>query len=187
MTALTADLFVSADGFAAAENAGPFFDLGGPELTAWVRTELSRPQVLLMGRVTFELMAPMTASAGDEDSVRMTSLPKVVFSNTIDDATAWANTTVLNGDLAESIESLKCSSTSPIRSFGSITLVKGLMRAGLVDRLRLMIFPLTVGSDGREPAFAGYPRTGLELTSTTLLDGRLLLLEYRPESGSATA
>jgi dihydrofolate reductase len=182
MTELTADLFVSADGFAAAENAGPFFDLGGPELTAWVRAELSRPQVLLMGRVTFELLAPVTASADDEDSVRMTSLPKVVFSNTLDDATAWANTTVLTGDLAKSIDSLKQSSTAPIRSFGSITLVKGLMQAGLVDRLRLMVFPLMVGPDGREPAFAGHPRTGLDLASTTVLDGRLLLLEYRPAS-----
>ena len=181
MTELIADLFLSVDGFAAAENAGPFFDLGGPELAAWVRTELSHPQVLLMGRVTYEMLAPITASADDPDSARMTALPKVVFSNTLDDATTWANTTVLNGDLAKSIESLKHSSTAPIRSFGSITLVQGLIQAGLVDRLRLMIFPLTVGPDGREPAFAGYPRTGLTPTSTTVLDGRLLLLEYRPD------
>ena len=187
MTELTADLFLSVDGFAAAEKAGPFFDLGGPDLAAWVRTELSRPQVLLMGRVTYEMLAPITASAADEDSRRMTSLPKVVFSNTLNDATTWANTTVRPGDLADSIRSLKRDTADPIRTFGSITLVQGLIQAGLVDRLRLMIFPLTVGPDGREPAFAGYPRTGLTLTSTTVLDGRLLLLEYHPESTSAAA
>ncbi len=179
MSELTADLFLSVDGFAAGENAGPFFDLGGPELATWVRTELDRPQVLLMGRVTFEEMAPMAASATDEGSVRMTSLPKVVFSNTLGDTAAWANTSVLSGDLTDGIRSLKRDCAEPIRTIGSISLVEGLMRAGLVDRLRLMIFPLVIGPDGRRPAFAGYPRTGLGPASTTVLDGHTVLLEYR--------
>jgi hypothetical protein len=76
--------------------------------------------------------------------------------------------------------SLKRQSGDPLRSIGSITLVKSMLRLGLVDRLRLMIFPLILGEDGREPAFAGYPRAGLGLAATRVLDSRLVLLEHRP-------
>jgi riboflavin biosynthesis pyrimidine reductase len=55
-----------------------------------------------------------------------------------------------------------------------------MMRLGLVDRLRIMMFPLTLGADGREPIYAGYPRAGFELISSQVLDSRLVLLEYRP-------
>jgi riboflavin biosynthesis pyrimidine reductase len=51
---------------------------------------------------------------------------------------------------------------------------------GLVDRLRIMTFPLTLGGAGREPALAGYPRAALELVSTRVLEPRLVLLDYRP-------
>lgn len=54
------------------------------------------------------------------------------------------------------------------------------LELGLVDRLRLMIFPLTLGDAGREFAYAGYPRADLELAASTVLDRRLALLEYRP-------
>jgi hypothetical protein len=46
-----------------------------------------------------------------------------------------------------------------------------------------MIFPLTLGQAGREAAYAGYPRAGLELVTTAVLDSRLALLEYRPRIG----
>jgi len=55
------------------------------------------------------------------------------------------------------------------------------MHLGLVDRLRLMVFPLILGSAGREPIYDGYPQAGLELIDTKVLDSRLILLEYRPE------
>lgn len=55
-----------------------------------------------------------------------------------------------------------------------------MMQLGLVDRLRLMVFPLILGSAGREPIYAGYPQVGLDLIDTQVLDSRLTLLEYRP-------
>ena len=54
------------------------------------------------------------------------------------------------------------------------------MQQGLVDRLRLMVFPLVLSSAGREPSDAGYPQAGLELINTKVLDSRVILLEYRP-------
>ena len=55
-----------------------------------------------------------------------------------------------------------------------------MMQLGLVDRLRLTIFPLVVGSAGKETIYAGYPETRFELIDTKVLDSRLIVLEYRP-------
>jgi len=68
----------------------------------------------------------------------------------------------------------------PLRSIGSISLVRSMISLGLVDRLRVMVFLLILGRSGREPAFAGYPDTVLDLVGSTVLDSRLTLLEYRP-------
>ena len=61
--------------------------------------------------------------------------------------------------------------------------VRSLFELFLVDRLRLAMFPLVLGPDGREPWFAGYPRAGLDLMASAVLDGRISLLEYRPVPG----
>ena len=59
-------------------------------------------------------------------------------------------------------------------------MVKALLGLGLVDRLRLVVFPLILGETGREPIFAGLPDIGLELVGTGALDGHLVALEHRP-------
>jgi dihydrofolate reductase len=187
MTDLTADLFVSVDGFASGTDVGPFFGYGGPELETWVRETLDQPHVVIMGRVTYEAMAAISAAATDEISVRMTDLPKVVVSNTLTEPLAWRNTRLLRGDLALGMRALKQESDTPLRSIGSITLVKAMMELGLVDRLRLTIFPLTLGADGRDPAYSGYPRAGLDLVETKVLDSRLVMLTYRPGNAPAGA
>ncbi|MGI5155528.1 dihydrofolate reductase family protein [Microbispora sp. CA-102843] len=180
MADLTADLFVSLDGFAAGVDVGAFFDYPGPDLDAWIREATDEPQLMLMGRVTYEALAAISSAATDEASTRMNDLPKAVFSNTLREPLVWKNTRLVRGDLAEQVRALKQESDVPLRSIGSLSLVRSLMELGLVDRLRLMVFPLTLGGDGREPAYAGYPRTGLELAATRVLDSCLVLLEYRP-------
>ena len=67
----------------------------------------------------------------------------------------------------------------PLRTVGSLTLVRSLLDLNLVDRLRLAVFPLVLGPDGREPRFAGYQRAGLDLLTTSVLDDRIVLLEYQ--------
>ena len=182
MADLTADLFVSLDGFARGENAGPFFGYAGPDLSAWVNAAVSEPQLLLMGRVTYEAMAAISSIATDEASVRMTEQQKAVFSNTIPEPLIWANTRLVAGELGPAIRALKRESSVPIRTIGSLALVNGMMRLGLVDRLRILTFPLTLGADGHEPIYAGYPRESFELISSQVLDSRLVLVEYRPAS-----
>jgi dihydrofolate reductase len=104
----------------------------------------------------------------------------LAFSNTLEEPFAWKNTRPMKGEVAEEIGALKQRPGDPLRSIGSITLVKSMMQVGLVDRPRLMVFPLILGSAGREPIYAGYLRTDLELINTTVLDSRLIFLEYRP-------
>jgi dihydrofolate reductase len=180
MAELIADLFVTLDGFAAGVDVGPFFGYSGPDLESWVRDALSQPQLVVMGRVTYEALAKISSSATDNVSTRMTELPKAVFSSTLREPLAWANTRLIPGDLGEGVRALKRQSGDPLRSIGSLSLVRSMLGLGLVDRLRIMIFPLTLGDAGREPAYVGLPRAGLELVSSKVLDSRLVLLEYRP-------
>jgi dihydrofolate reductase len=184
MADLVADLFVTVDGYTAGKDVGPFFGYSGPDLDSWVCEALDQPQQVLMGRVTYEAMAAISSSATDTVSERMNDLPKVVFSNTLDEPLAWKNTRLLRGDLADAIRTLKQQSGTPLRSIGSITLVNNLMQLGLVDQLRLMVFPLTLGADGQDPAYAGLPRAGLELIESKILDSRLVLLNYRPTTAA---
>lgn len=80
----------------------------------------------------------------------------------------------------QEIATLKQQDGALLRSIGSISLVKTMIRVQLVDRLRLMIFPVVLGTAGREPIFAGYEKTSLELISSRILDSRVALLEYTP-------
>ena len=180
MRELIADWFVSLDGYASGENEAAFFGYFGEELGKWIHEHLFAPQVVLMGRVTYQALAQFSAAATDEMSMRMTELPKLVFSNTLKEPLPWKNTRVVRGSLADEIRELKRQAGNPLRSIGSVRLVKSLMEVGLVDRLRLMVFPLILGARGREPVFAAYPRTTLELVEMKVLDSRLILLEYRP-------
>jgi dihydrofolate reductase len=180
---LTADLFSSLDGFAAGENTEAFYGYSGPDLDRWVREAQEQPQLIVMGRVTYQALAEISGAASDPGSARMTERPKVVFSSTLAEPLAWANTRLIRGDLAEGIEALKKESPVPLRTIGSLSLVRSLLRLGLVDVLRVTVFPLTLGPDGREPIYAGYPRGSLELTGTRILDGRIVMLDYRPARG----
>lgn len=177
---LTADLFISVDGFASGAKEAAFFGHFGEELGRWVSDHLHQPQLLIMGRVTYEALAQFSASGADEMSVRMTELPKVVFSSTLKEPLGWKNTRLVKASVADELRALKQQRGDPLRSIGSISLVKSMMQLGLVDRLRLIVFPVILGVVGREPIYAGYLRTGLELIDTKVLDSRLIVLEYRP-------
>ncbi len=177
MRELTADLFISLDGFASGVDQAAYFGCFGPDLGSWVRDHLDQPQLIIMGRVTYVALARVSARDTDEG---MSGLPKLVFSSTLTEPLAWKNTRLLKGAVADEIRALKQQSGDPLRSIGSISLVRSMMQLGLIDRLRLMVFPLILGSAGREPIYAGYPQTDLTLIATKVLDSRLIILEYRP-------
>ena len=179
MGELVADLFVSLDGCAAAEGAGPYFGYGGPELDAWIAAELDRPQTVLLGRVTYEALARIAEVSEDRGSQRLAAMPKLVASRTLSEP-SWANTRVLPGDAIAAVAAARRDGNGLLRTMGSLSLVRSLIGAGLVDRLRLMVFPLVCGAAGRERLFDGAEPAGFQLVGTSVLDDRLVLVEYRP-------
>jgi dihydrofolate reductase len=184
MRELTVDMFVSLDGFAAGDDGGQSWTFGyfGPEFAVYAQRVLAEPQIMLMGRVTYQIMARSWPFSPGPLAGPMNSLPKLVFSATLAEPLTWHNAHLAKSAPAEEIRALKKQPGDPLRTIGNITLVRHLMAAGLVDRLRLVVFPRVLGQVGQEPVFASYPETSLDLTSTTVLDSRLVVCEYRPKT-----
>ena len=110
----------------------------------------------------------------------MGAMPKVVFSSTLEEPLKWANTELVSGDAVEAVRAMKERDERPLRTLGSVALSRSLLAAGLVDRFRVVIFPVITGATGKERIFDGYPDIALELVETRTFDGRLQLLEYVP-------
>lgn len=92
MRGLIVDLFISLDGFAGGVDTEAYFGYEGPDLISWIQAELNQPQVILMGRNTYVSLVESAAAATDPGSVQMRKLPKLVFSNTLNDPLVWDNT-----------------------------------------------------------------------------------------------
>lgn len=176
---VTVDIFVSADGWAGSDGLPGYFGYFGPDLDEWITSELNKPQIVIMGRRTYEAMAAIPPEAHGKSWDRMSELEKIVFSRTITEA-SWPNTRICDRELVEEIAKMKANGETPLRTMGSVSVARQLLDAGLVDRLRLMVFPLIAGPSGREAFFAGTASADLALVEHRALDGRVLLVEYRP-------
>jgi dihydrofolate reductase len=177
MSELIADLFVSVDGCARGSRSPAFFGFGGPDLDRWIGDQMKRPQRHLMGRKTYEALAALPEPDHDEGSPSLPATPTTVFSRTLR-AVSWPHATI-SDELPGTVGRLKAGDSS-LRTIGSLSLVGQLLQAGLVDRLRLLVFPLIIGETGQEPAFASLPDVGLDLVGQSVLDRRIVLSEYRP-------
>jgi dihydrofolate reductase len=167
------------DGWAGSDGLPGYFGYLGPELADWISREGEAPQLVILGRRTYQLLAELPEEFRDEGWERLSRLDKVVFSRTLESA-AWSNTRICSTDLVDEVTALRAASAVPLRTMGSLSLARQLVAAGVVDRLRLMVFPLLAGPAGREAAFDGVAAADLALVDQRTLDGRVLLLEYRP-------
>jgi hypothetical protein len=118
--------------------------------------QLAEDHVMLMGATTYRLMSEIVATGEEPTFPRMAELPQIVFSKTLRLPPRWANTTVMAEPVETAVPALK-------------VLAGSLFRLGLVDRVRVMVFPTIRGEAGQEPTFADLPD----------LDLRLVLLDYR--------
>jgi dihydrofolate reductase len=91
-----------------------------------------------------------------------------------------ANTQLISGDAVEEVAAMKQDGTGPMRTLGSLMLCRSLLGAGLVDRFRVVVFPVITGTTGRDRVYDGYPDVTLEMVASRTFDGRLQLLEYVP-------
>ncbi|WP_420114839.1 dihydrofolate reductase family protein [Pseudactinotalea sp.] len=178
MTTLTVDFIMSLDGYGAAEGWPGFWGMEGPEYLGWLDASPEKDHPVLMGATTYRLMYGL-AQSGEPGTEDLDAMPKYVFSSTLPSAD-WANSTLVTSDAVEAVRALKVESDLPLRTLGSVSLCRSLVRAGLVDRIRTVVFPVITGASGAEPVFGGYPDVRLELVEHRLFDGRLQLLEYIP-------
>jgi dihydrofolate reductase len=122
------------------------FDFMSKEQEEYKLQETLEAEALLLGRVTYEGFAAAWPGRGGEFADKMNSMPKYVASTTLSDPLEWSNSSVLEGDVPEAIAQLKGGEGGPILVAGSRTLVHTLLEHGLVDELRLMVFPVAIGS-----------------------------------------
>ena len=179
MSEVVCELIVSLDGFAKGQRSPGYYGYYGPDFDNWVKTNSALPHRTLIGRKTYELMNGMPTQARDESFEIMTKKEGWLFSKTLKKSD-WPGLKVVSDDLVEFVRDLKRTDGPELRTLGSMSLVRQLLIAGLVDRLKLVVCPLIIPKTGAEPTFEGLPDMGFELVSNTVLDGRVLLLEYRP-------
>ena len=180
MPSLMVDFIISLDGYAAADGWPGFWGLEGPDYLGWLEEQAQHEHKALMGATTYRLMSGF-AESGESGLSALTAMPKVVFSSTLEAPLAWANTELVDRDPVEAVREMKRDeSLPPMHTLGSLTLCRSLLGAGLVDRFRVVVFPVITGATGKERIFDGYPDVALELVDHRTFDGRLQLLEYEP-------
>jgi len=179
MAELLVDFITSLDGYASAEGWPGWWGLEGPEYLAWLEESPERDSTVLLGATTYRLMADFAAS-GEPGVDLLTATPKVVFSSTVTTPLTWANTRLVESDAVAAVRSMKAGEGPPLRTIGSLSLCRSLLRAGLVDRFRVVVFPVITGATGHERIYDGYPDVRLDMIASRTFDGRLQLLEYVP-------
>lgn len=181
MRELRVDMFSTVDGYGGGgPRSAPYWGYGAPGLFEWLHAQLAEEHVMLMGATSYRQMSEIVASGDDPTFPRMAELPKIVFSKTLRPPLTWANTTIVDEPVETAVPALKAMADGlPMRTIGSASLVRSLFRLGLVDRVRVMVFPMIHGAAGEGPVFAGLPDVDLSLAGTTVIDDRLVLLDYR--------
>jgi dihydrofolate reductase len=181
MPELLIDFITSLDGYAAAVGWPGWWGLEGPEYLAWLGEQPEADYTVLMGATTYRVMSGFAAQ-GEPGTDALTRLSKVVFSTTLSEPLSWANTQLVGQDPVEAVREMKdkASTSMSMRTIGSLTLCRSLLKAGLVDRFRVVVFPVITGSSGRERIYDGYPDVALDMISSRTFDGRIQLLEYIP-------
>jgi dihydrofolate reductase len=180
--------FVSLDGVV--EDPRWTFQFMSEEREDFKFDELSASGALLLGRVTYEGFAAAWPSMMDQYegprreelqtySDMMNGYPKYVVSTTLEEPLGWNNSTLIRRNVAEEVSELKRQPGKDILVFGSADLVNELVRHDLIDELRLMVFPMVVGS-GKRLFEDGLKEAVLRLVDTRTFGSGVVVLTYRP-------
>lgn len=181
--------FVSLDGVVEAPGGGEDFRHGGWSFEAsrgeegdqFKLEETTETEALLLGRVTYEGFAKAWPSRRGEFADKFNSMPKYVVSSTLRNP-EWDNSTVLEGDVVEEVTRIKEEHDGPIMVHGSPQLVKTLIANDLVDELRLMVFPVVLGS-GKRLFGSTDDKKALRLVSSKTVGDGVLILTYERAGG----
>ena len=174
---------VTLDGFFEGPNQDISWHHVDDEFNQFAIEQTSSIGTILFGRVTYELMAsywPTSAAVVDDPVIAglMNSLPKIVFSRTLQNA-EWNNTRLIKDHIAEEITKLKGQPGKDLAIFGSANLLSSLIQMDLVDEHRIMVNPVVLGSG--TPLFLGIKeQLELKLVKTKTFSSGNVLLYYQP-------
>jgi dihydrofolate reductase len=184
MRTLVVTEFVTLDGVAEAPGGEPTHPHSGwtipygvPELYAYKLQETLEAQSLLLGRITYEGFAAAWPQQKGQFADKINAMPKRVATTTLHEL-GW-NATALTGDIPAAVTGLKNGQGGSILVAGSATLVRTLLAHGLVDELRLMIFPVMIGG-GLRIFPEQRDKIALELTDLVRYSSGVVLQVYRP-------
>jgi dihydrofolate reductase len=190
---LTVTTFLSVDGVYQGpggpdEDRSGGFDRGGwlvphfDEATGeFMNSIFQNVDAFLLGRRTYEIFAaswPKATDPNDPVATKLNTLPKHVASTTLTDL-EWANSRVIEGDMADAVRDLKERKGGELQVHGSGQLVRFLLEHDLVDRLNLLVFPVIVGA-GRRLFSASGMATGLALDESRTTPSGVTVSVYRP-------
>ena len=182
--------FVSLDGVMEAPGGGEDFEHEGwtfeiergEEGDKFKLDEAFASEALLLGRVTYEGFAAAWPSREGEFADKFNSMPKYIVSSTLDEP-EWNNSTVLKGDVGEEVEKVKQKHDGDIVVHGSARLVQTLIEHDLVDELRLMVFPVVLGS-GKRLFGETSDKKPLRLVESKVVGDGVAILIYEPAGSS---
>jgi class 3 adenylate cyclase/dihydrofolate reductase len=160
----------------------------GEEDAVYNKDQAMSADAFLLGRRTWQIWAAFwpTASGGDPQlTERMNAIPKYVVSNTLKHAD-WNNSTIISGDVASLVATLKARPGGEILVYGSPDLVDELLRHDLVDEYRLLVFPVILGS-GKRMFRDRIDTHHLHLVETRTFSSGVVLLTYAPDPEGPTS
>jgi dihydrofolate reductase len=191
MRTLIVSEFITLDGVVEAPggepthpHAGWTFPYGTDDLYAYKLGETLEAESLLLGRVTYQGFAAAWPERDGEFADKMNEMPKHVVTSSAQPL-GW-NASALHGDVRQAVTDLRDGEGGPILVAGSATLVRALLGYGLVDELRLMVFPVLIGG-GQSIYPDQRGKAELELTELVRYDSGVLLQIYRPAAGRTAA
>ena len=176
--------FISLDGVIEDPGGGEDYRYGGwsfefdrgDEGDRFKLDETMGSDALLLGRVTFEGFAAAWPSRSGEFAEKFNNMPKYVVSSTLGDP-GWSNSTVVSGDLAEAVAELRSKHQRDIVVHGSARLAQELLDRDLVDELRLMVFPVVLGTGKRLFGSTGDKKT-LRLADSRVVGDGVAIMVY---------
>jgi dihydrofolate reductase len=181
--------FITLDGVIEDPGGGESFDRGGwafrfergEEGDKFKLDETLEAEALLLGRVTYEGFAAAWPTMTDEVGFaeKMNTMPKYVVSLTLKELT-WNNSSLVESDVAEGVARLKEQAAGDILVAGSATLVRTLLEHDLVDELRLMVYPIVLGSGKRLFGDSASTKTFRLVESRPVGDAGVVILTYEP-------
>lgn len=156
---------------------GQVFKYHSDDVTDYLNKLLFAPDALLLGRLTYEVFAEVWPSREGKMADKINSMPKYVASRTLQEPLAW-NATLIKGDLVKEIGKLKQEPGQDLLQYGVGELTDTMLKHGLVDELRLLVFPFTCGKGPH--VFENMDITSLKLLETKTFSSGVIALHYQP-------